>query len=227
MKNTTKDKWTLLRTRSTSRRAIEVYAFCALAIMTAFSAAMVKESHQMPALASMALYGPDNTQAVITTVAIQTPAPEPTIVEPTPTEVVRAEEMIEQAAAHIRWFNGRPIRPARVLWMQVTAYSPDARSCGKFADGITATLHSVETNGGNLVAADTRLFPFGTLFSIEGYADSEVVPVMDRGGAIKGHHLDLLMPTHRQAIRWGNQRMPVILWEYADGKPLDDPRKFR
>ncbi|VAX40461.1 hypothetical protein MNBD_PLANCTO03-1228, partial [hydrothermal vent metagenome] len=149
------------------------------------------------------------------------------IVTPTPAEAVRAERMIEQAATHTRWFNGRPIRPARVLWMQVTAYSPDARSCGKFADGITATLHSVETNGGNLVAADTRLFPFGTLFSIEGYADGNVVPVMDRGGAIKGHHLDLLMPTHRQAIRWGNQRMPVILWEYADGKPLDDPRKFR
>ncbi len=227
MKNSTKDPWTALRTRATSRIAFEAYTFCVLAVMTAFSAAMVKEAHQMPALASMASYGPDNTQAVITTVALETQTPEPTIVEPTPAEADRAEVMIEKAATHIRWFNGRPIRPARVLWMQVTAYSPDARSCGIFADGITATLHSVETNAGQLVAADTRLFPFGTLLSIEGYADGDVVPVMDRGGAIKGYHIDLLMPAHRQAIRWGNQRMPVILWEYADGKPLDDPRKFR
>ena len=238
MKKTTKDMWIALRTCCTSRLALEAAIFSVLAVMTAFSAAMVKEAHQMPALASMATFGPDNTTALITPVAgvervlpqemapeAELPAAE--IVTPTPAEAVRAERMIEQATTHTRWFNGRPIRPARVLWMQVTAYSPDARSCGKFADGITATLHSVETNGGNLVAADTRLFPFGTLFSIEGYADGNVVPVMDRGGAIKGHHLDLLMPTHRQAIRWGNQRMPVILWEYADGKPLDDPRKFR
>ncbi len=36
-------------------------------------------------------------------------------------------------------FNGRPVRPARIVRMMVTAYSPDARSCGAFADGITAS----------------------------------------------------------------------------------------
>jgi hypothetical protein len=37
-----------------------------------------------------------------------------------------------------RWFNGRPIRPARTMWMTVTAYSPDERSCPGTADGATA-----------------------------------------------------------------------------------------
>lgn len=216
-----------LRARLTARLAIEAGVFGVLAVMTAMSAAMVKEASHMPALASVELRGPDNTAAAIVPVAAARPAPEPVVVEPTPAESARARQIIERASAETRWFNGRPVRPERVLWMQVTAYSPDARSCGKWADGLTATLHSVETNGGNLVAADTRLLPFGSMLSIEGYADNSIVPVLDRGGAIKGYHIDLLMPTHNRAMQWGDKRMPVIVWEYADGKPADDPRKFR
>ncbi len=225
MKISGKDMLILLRSRWSKRATAEAGVFCAAALITATSAVMVKEAQHMPALASM---GHVPATAVITPASrASAGAPEPVIVEPTPAEAARAERMIEKASASTRWFNGRPVRPARVVWMQVTAYSPDARSCGKWADGKTATLHPVETNGGNLVAADTRLLPFGSLLSIDGYADGQVVPVMDRGGAIKGHHIDLLMATHRQAMRWGNRRMPVIVWQYADGKPLDDPRKFR
>lgn len=227
MKINCKDMLTVLRSRASKRAAAEAGVFCAAAVITATSAIMVKETRHMPALASM---GRLPAAATVTPAVFEpaaAPAPEPVVVEPTPAEVARAERIIEQASASTRWFNGRPIRPARVLWMQVTAYSPDARSCGQFADGKTATLHSVQTNGGNLVAADTRLLPFGSLLSIDGYAEGRVVPVMDRGGAIKGHHIDLLMPTHGQAMQWGDKRMPVIVWEYADGKGLDDPRKFR
>ncbi len=117
---------------------------------------------------------------------------------------------------HQRYFRGRPIRPARTVWMVVTAYSPDHRSCGKWADGITASLRSVWTNGMELVAADTRLFPMGTLVSVPGYAGGRTVPVLDRGGAIKGARLDVLYPTHQIARRWGVQRLPVVIWEYAD-----------
>ena len=127
----------------------------------------------------------------------------------------------------LRWFNGRPIRPARTVMFKVTGYSPDARSCGEFADGQTATLHSVTTNGGRMVAADTRVLPFGSMLSIPGYASDMIVPVLDRGGAIKGQRLDLLFPTHEAAIRWGVKTVPVTIWEYADGLPPDDPRELR
>lgn len=126
-----------------------------------------------------------------------------------------------------RWFNGRPVRPARTINMKVTAYSADAASCFPFADGQTATLHSVEANGGFLVAADTDLLPFGTMLSIEGYNDGKVVPVLDRGGAIKGNRLDLLFPSHEAALQWGVKTLHVVVWEYADGKPAVDPRKQR
>ncbi len=118
-------------------------------------------------------------------------------------------------------FNGRSVRPARTVRMLVTAYSPDAQSCGAFADGITASGYSVKTNGMKLVAADTTLLPFGTMLSIPGYDDGYIVPVLDRGGAIKGDHLDVLFPTHEQALQWGVQHLDVTIWEYADGKPND------
>ncbi|TVQ52336.1 MAG: hypothetical protein EA377_10475 [Phycisphaerales bacterium] len=119
----------------------------------------------------------------------------------------------------IRWFNGRPIRPIGTMTMVVTAYSPDERSCGKWADGITASGYSVWTNGMRLVAADERILPFGSLVSIPGYDHENVVPVLDRGGAIKGKRLDVLYATHEQALQWGVQELTVTIWDYADGKP--------
>jgi 3D (Asp-Asp-Asp) domain-containing protein len=120
----------------------------------------------------------------------------------------------------VRYFNGRPIRAVRTMRMRVTAYSPDHRSCGIHADGITASGFSVDVNGGRLVAADRRLFPFGSLLSVPGYASGQVVPVLDRGGAIKGSRLDVLYPTHEVAREWGVQNIDVMVWEYADGKPI-------
>jgi 3D (Asp-Asp-Asp) domain-containing protein len=125
-------------------------------------------------------------------------------------------------------FNGRPIRPARTIRMKVTGYSPDARSCGDSADGITASGYSVWTNGGRMVAADTKVLPFGSLVSIPGYDSATPVPVLDRGGAIKGNRLDLLFPTHEQAREWGVRTVEVVIWEYADGKPNDfRPRHWK
>ncbi len=127
----------------------------------------------------------------------------------------------------VRWFNGRPAKPSKTMWMKVTAYSPDARSCGESADGLTATLHSVTTNNAQLVAADPRVLPYGSMLTVPGYASSSIVPVLDCGGAIKGEHIDLLFPTHEQARAWGVKRMKVIVWRYVDGKPADNPRKLR
>lgn len=208
---------------------MEAGAFVLLACLSAVSAAMVKEAQHLPPMASVARPVQSavaaETRPAVSPVSFE--APMVVQVQPTPIEAARAERLLDAQRENVRWFNGRPVRPARVVWMKVTAYSPDERSCGEFADGLTATLHPVGTNGGYLVAADTRLFPFGSMLSVEGYADGDIVPVLDRGGAIKGHHIDLLMPTHRGAMRWGVKRMPVIVWEFADGKPMEDPRKFR
>lgn len=139
------------------------------------------------------------------------------------------------ADTSLRWFDARPVRPARLLWMTVTAYSPDPRSCGNSADGLTATMHCVTTNGHMLVASDPRVLPYGSMLSIPGYGvmgagsrqEPAIVPVLDCGGAIKGYRLDVLFPTHAQAMQWGVRTLPVTVWEFADGSPPENPRARR
>lgn len=112
-------------------------------------------------------------------------------------------------------FDYKPIRRVSTRTMKTTAYSPDHRSCGKWADGITASGKSVWMNGGRLVAAD-RSVPYGTILTIPNYNNGRPVQVWDRGGAIKGNRLDLLYPTHEIAMQWGVQDMPVVFWEFVE-----------
>ena len=131
--------------------------------------------------------------------------------EVVPTEV----EIVEDGGEYCE-HKGRLMRKVRDLRMKVTAYSPDAASCGKWADGVTASGKSVKFNGGMLVAADTKKLPFGTMLTIPGYNNGKPVPVEDRGGAIKGNRLDVLYPTHKRALQWGVRHVMVSVWEYVD-----------
>ena len=59
------------------------------------------------------------------------------------------------------------------------------------------------------IAADTRVYPFGTIMYIEGYGYGRVE---DRGGAIKGKHVDLFFYSHRDAMKWGRKTQKVKVW---------------
>jgi 3D (Asp-Asp-Asp) domain-containing protein len=95
--------------------------------------------------------------------------------------------------------------------MEVTAYCPCTKCCGENAQGITASGHDVSYNNSRFVAADNGL-PFGTKLVIPGYAGG-AVEVIDRGGAIKGHKLDVFFPTHEEALQWGRQFVEVTVLE--------------
>lgn len=130
-------------------------------------------------------------------------------------ESFEVREIEAGKATPILYFDDRPIHPVKTMTMVVTAYSPDARSCAPFDDGITASGYSVWTNGMKLIAADKR-FKFGDLLSVPGYNGSKPTPVLDRGAAIKGNRLDVLFPTHAIARQWGRQKLTVTIWEYVD-----------
>ena len=98
----------------------------------------------------------------------------------------------------------------RTLRMEVTAYCPCKKCCGENAQGITASGHEVSYNQSRFVAADTDRLPFGTKLVIPGYG-SGAVEVIDRGGAIKGHKLDVFFTTHQEALQWGRQWVDVTI----------------
>lgn len=99
----------------------------------------------------------------------------------------------------------------KVIWLEVTAYCPCVKCCGPNARGLTASGRSIAYNGGLFVAADKKLFKFGTKLSIPGYANGQAVEVIDRGGAIKGAHIDVFFPTHEQARQWGRKWIAVTV----------------
>jgi 3D (Asp-Asp-Asp) domain-containing protein len=94
---------------------------------------------------------------------------------------------------------------------RVTAYCPCEQCCGEWADGITASGVPVTANGGKFIAAPPE-FEMYTEMIIPGY-DSEPVPVLDRGGAIRGDRLDVFFPTHQEALEWGVQYIEVTILE--------------
>lgn len=59
------------------------------------------------------------------------------------------------------------------------------------------------------IAADTSIFPFGTIIHVPGYGYGRVE---DRGGDIKGYRLDLFYRTHEEALRHGRQRVKIRAW---------------
>lgn len=72
--------------------------------------------------------------------------------------------------------------------------------------GVTASGSHVRPG---TIAADTTIFPFGTIMHIPGYGYGMVE---DRGGAIKGYKIDLYFTTHQRALEWGRQRKQVKVW---------------
>lgn len=220
------------------RRAVEIIGFAGLIAVVGASAIVTKEAQarraNLEALTSVtevepvAAPAPADPTPVITDPLNTPPVSEapatPALVEVSSAPAVAAEPTWD---INTRWFNARPVRAKKTIWMTVTAYSPDEASCGDSADNITSSIHNVWTNAMRLVAADSKVLPLGSMISVPGYDSGRVVPVLDRGGAIKGHRLDVLFATHAEARKWGVRHIPITVWEYADGKPSDDFRKIR
>jgi 3D (Asp-Asp-Asp) domain-containing protein len=122
---------------------------------------------------------------------------------------IRVEKPLSMMLVPARAPRPRP----RLVMMEVTAYCPCKKCCGPRAQGITASGKRVNFNGGLFVAADKNVFAFNTMLEIPGYASGRAVPVLDRGGAIKGNKLDVFFPSHAEALKWGRQRIAVTVVE--------------
>jgi len=224
------------RRRAQMRAGLQFAGVVGVVALVAASAAVTRQARTgvpLPAFAAVEVQTQETGSSLPIFPAETTVSTEEGLDAAAPDAAMSDAAVVVQAAeepafpVETRWFDGRPVRPARTMWMTVTAYSPDAQSCGPYAQGITSSLHSVWTNGMKLVAADSSVLPLGSIISVPGYDEARVVPVLDRGGAIKGHRLDVLYPTHERAREWGVQRLKVTVWEYADGKPAGNWRKTR
>lgn len=102
-----------------------------------------------------------------------------------------------------------------------TGYNAGVASTGKrpgdAAYGITASGIKVLQGKVSTVAADTSVFPFGTVLDIPGYG---LGVVADTGSAIKGNRLDLYFEQSDSWIykNWGKKTVEVTIIQMGSGK---------
>ena len=90
-----------------------------------------------------------------------------------------------------------------------SAYCPCARCCGRWARH-RRTASGIPARGA-LVAVDPRVLELGSRVHVQGVGPRLCA---DTGRAIKGKRLDVLMPTHAQARRFGVKWLGV--WEVEE-----------
>lgn len=90
--------------------------------------------------------------------------------------------------------------PQGKFTINASAYTAAADECGK-SDGITAS--GLKVKEGVTIACPPQ-FPFGTKIKIEGMGTRICE---DRGGAIKGNHVDIYMETKKEAFSFGRKNL--------------------
>ena len=96
--------------------------------------------------------------------------------------------------------------PREKFLINASAYTAAADECGK-SNGITSSGLKVEEK--RTLACPPSL-PFGAKIYIEGVGERRCE---DRGGAIKGNHIDIYMPTKTEAFAFGRQTLEAYVIE--------------
>nr|WP_295975384.1 3D domain-containing protein [uncultured Bacillus sp.] len=95
-------------------------------------------------------------------------------------------------------------KSANELYVTATAYSHEDSS-----SGMTALGYNIKANPNmKLIAVDPSVIPLGSRVWVEGYGEAIAG---DTGGAIKGHKIDVLMPSGADARAWGRKTVKVII----------------
>lgn len=93
--------------------------------------------------------------------------------------------------------------PRGSFTINASAYTAAADECGK-SDGITAS--GIKVHKGTLACPPQ--FPFGTKIEIEEMGE---FVCEDRGGAIKGNHVDIYMQTKKEAFAFGRRNLTAMI----------------
>ena len=111
--------------------------------------------------------------------------------EPPEMSLKKGEEIAELA----------PLTPPQVY--MATAYSFTGR---------TASGRPVARG---LIAADTSVLPMGTRVRLEAGQYSGEYTVADRGSAVRGHRIDVWLPSTREACRFGRRTVKLTVLSYG------------
>lgn len=101
---------------------------------------------------------------------------------------------------------------------EATYYGMDCAGCtGITASGLDVSGGQTAYNGMTILAADTSVLPLHTKVRITNPDGSSYVGIVkDRGGAIKGRRLDVLVRSESESSGYGRHNVTVEVIEYGD-----------
>lgn len=121
-------------------------------------------------------------------------------------ENFRTARRLAAPIVHLDKVVSRDSVPVVTILCTVTAYSPTVAQTDS-SPLVTASGQRVRVGG---IAADLRVFPFGTILIIPGYNGGNPCTVIDTGSMIKGKTLDVLFWHEQDAVNWGRRHnVPV------------------
>lgn len=119
-------------------------------------------------------------------------------------EPVKTEQQIKYEKILAQWKEKQTVKwanlPKEQFVINASAYTASAEECDNDL-GITSSGIKVQEN--RTIACPPE-FPFGAKMQIEGMG---VYTCEDRGGAIKGNHIDIYVKTKKEAFAFGRQNL--------------------
>lgn len=102
---------------------------------------------------------------------------------------------------------------APIQQYKVTAYCSCKKCCYPYNDGYTTSGHEIK-EGDRFVAAPPDI-PFGALVIVPGYNNGKPVPVLDRGGSVRGNRIDVYFDNHQRAVNWGRKKIIITFLNFS------------
>jgi 3D (Asp-Asp-Asp) domain-containing protein len=134
------------------------------------------------------------------------------LVSPSATRAEFAELTIDSEKVSA---TGRPIAIRTAVFSDTELVNFDATAyCLK---GRTASGVNVRPG---VIAADPRVLPLGTVVHLRAGSYTGTYTVLDTGGRIKGRRVDVYVPTHKEAMRFGRRQVKIKI--VGHGSPKAD-----
>ncbi|QTD42921.1 LysM peptidoglycan-binding and 3D domain-containing protein [Sporosarcina sp. Te-1] len=131
---------------------------------------------------------------------IVTSKPNSVAVSVTPSD---SEQTAKTKSAAVSSAASEPAGEGKELVVTATAYTAYCTGCS----GTTAYGIDLRSNPDQkVIAVDPKLIPLGTKVWVEGYGEAIAG---DTGGAIKGHKIDVFIPSYENAMEWGVKKVKI------------------
>lgn len=166
---------------------------------------LIVSENDKPKATSLVADASTATKFLLNNVIVEEPEESEQVVENQANEPERTEirKSVPKQPTIVLDDGNEPASSNGELIVTATAYTAYCEGCS----GTTAIGIDLRSNPNQkVIAVDPNVIPLGSKVWVEGYGEAIAG---DTGGAIKGHKIDVFIPTQDQAMQWGVKKVKL------------------